>query len=367
MIKNDTVFKALEEWAPKHLAYDWDPIGLQIGHGQKKARKILVTLDVVEAVVDEAIEKNVKLIIAHHPFIFSPLENIDQSKAKGKVIEKLIKNDITVYAAHTNLDIADEGVNDVLTELLEIKQTKPLIETAREKLYSFVVFVPENHAESLRDALGSAGAGHIGAYSHCTYNLAGEGTFKPLEGTDPFIGEQNELSIVRETRIETIVKERDITRVIQKTQAAHPYEEMAYDLYPLKNKGKVIGLGKIGEINETISLKEFSHYVKEKLDLDGVRVTGDLTKEIKKVAILGGSGEKYYQQALEQGADVYITGDVTFHQAQDAWEAGIAIIDAGHYIEYTIKGKIKTYLETHFSGELEVIESNVNTNPFQFV
>jgi len=365
-ITNGNVFKALESWAPQHLAYDWDNVGLQIGSYSERTKKVLVTLDVLEPVADEAIDAGVNLIIAHHPLIFKPLKRIDFQTPKGGTIKKLIENNITVYAAHTNLDIAQGGVNDLLADKLGLDDVQPLVDMREEPLLKLMVFVPKTHAEQVRDALGKAGAGHIGNYSHCTFQTEGHGTFMPLEGTDPFIGSTNKLEIVDEFKMETVVKEKDLHRVITAMKKAHPYEEVAYDLFPLKHIGPPFGLGRIGTMKETADVKALSETIKNVFDIENLRVTGDLTQQIKKVAVIGGSGEKYLYQAKKMGADAFITGDVTFHLAQDAKELGLALIDPGHYIETIMKRATKQYLLEKFSG-MEVFESKVNTDPFQFV
>lgn len=365
-INHQTVFKQLEQWAPKHLAYEWDNVGLQIGSMTDKTNKVMITLDVLESVVDEAIEKDVNLIIAHHPLIFKPIQQLNVDSVKGKIIKKLIEHDITVYAAHTNLDIAENGVNDLLCEVLQIEHTKNIVDVQQEQLLKLVSFVPYTHIDQVRDALGDAGAGHIGNYSHCTYQSKGQGTFMPLEGTDPFIGSANQLELVDEVKIETIVKENELSKILASLKNAHPYEEVAYDLYPLKHIGKTYGLGRIGSLSEKITLKEFIEKVKKAFDVHHLRVVGQLNDMVKKVAVIGGSGEKYIHQAKRLGADVLITGDTTFHHAQDAEQMGLALIDPGHYIEEIMKKATKNYLEEHFA-HLPIIESETNTNPFQFV
>src|SRR5699024_10662152 len=200
------------------------------------------------------------------------------STPKGNVIRKLIKHDISVYASHTNLDIAEDGVNDLLSDALQLEHRKHLIPFLNEKLTKLIVFVPVTHANKVRNALSEAGAGHIGNYSHCTFQTQGEGTFMPLEGTDPFSGTKNELSIVDELKIETIVREEDLQKVINAMKRTHPYEEVAYDLYPLKNKGKTFGLGRIGKLNEKVNLKSFCDMVKQVLDAPNLMVTGDLSQ-----------------------------------------------------------------------------------------
>src|SRR5690625_3858645 len=296
-IIHGTIFKALETWAPKDLAFDWDNVGLQVGSETDDTKKIMVTLDVMESVVDEAIEQKVNLIIAHHPLLFKPLSEINFRTVKGKIIKKLIKHNITVYAAHTNLDIATGGVNDLLCESLGVAAVQPFIDVQSEKLLKLIVFVPKTHADKVRDALSEAGAGFIGNYSHCTFQSKGQGTFMPMEGTNPFIGSTEKLEIVDELKIETIVKEKDLHEVLAAMKNAHPYEEVAYDLYPLENASEPIGLGRIGTLEKPIELKQFCAQIKEAFQTENLRVTGDLTQTITKVAIVGGSGEKYINQA----------------------------------------------------------------------
>lgn len=360
------IFTALEEWAPKELAYDWDNVGLQVGSNSGVTKKVMVTLDVMDSVVDEAIDEGVNLIIAHHPLLFKPLHQINFQSVKGKVIKKLIENNITVYAAHTNLDIAEGGVNDLLSDMLEITSRQPLIDVHTDKLLKLIVFVPRTHAGKVRDALGNAGAGFIGNYSHCTFQSNGQGTFMPLEGTNPFIGNTNELEIVDELKIETVVNEKELDQVLKAMKKAHPYEEVAYDIFPLEHIGKTYGLGRIGSLETAVDLGSLCQKIKRAFEIDHLRVTGELTKQIKQIAIVGGSGEKYIHQAKKMGADAYITGDVTFHLAQDAKEMGLAVIDPGHYIEKIMKQATKKYLQQSFS-QLQIIESQTNTDPFQFV
>lgn len=367
-IKNATIFAAIEKWAPKRLAYDWDNVGLQVGSYKNKVKKVMVTLDVTESVVDEAKNKNIDLIIAHHPLLFKPLKQLDLSQPKGRIIKKIIKHDISVYAAHTNLDIATNGVNDMLCEAIGIQAQKNLLNTEYEQLMKFITFVPESHVEQVRHALKASGAGHIGKYSHSTYQSSGQGTFKPLTGTTPYIGTENKLTFVNEMKIETIITENQVAKVTQAVLKVHPYEEPAYDILPLRNQGTVYGLGKIGYLNDDMTVKTLAEKIKNTLLLSHVRVTGNLDTPVRKIAVLGGSGEKYVQKAYEMGVDVFITGDMSFHTAQDAMELGLPVIDAGHYIEKVMKESVQSYLESYFKNdELECIVSETNTDPFQFI
>ncbi|MBM7569641.1 Nif3-like dinuclear metal center hexameric protein [Aquibacillus albus] len=359
-----------ESWAPKHLAYEWDNVGLQVGSLNKPVKKVMVTLDVLENVVNEAIEKNVDLIIAHHPLLFEPLKQVDINHPKGRIIEKLLKHNITVYAAHTNLDIVTGGVSDILMKKLNIDKTDVLIKSETEKLIKLIVYVPETHAANVTSALGDAGAGHIGQYSHCSFQSKGVGAFKALEGTNPFIGEKGEIEKVNEIKLETIIKENQLSSLLAVLKDAHPYEEVAYDLIPLLNNGEKIGAGRIGSLKESMSLGDFCEFVKNKFEVPALRVTGDLESKIKKVALLGGSGKGFIHVAKRMGADVYVTGDMTFHEAQDAWQMGLHVIDPGHHVEKFMRESVKFFLEdkiTDLDASVQVIVSKENTEPFQFM
>ncbi|RLL48061.1 Nif3-like dinuclear metal center hexameric protein [Oceanobacillus piezotolerans] len=362
------IFRYMEEWAPRKLAYDWDSVGLQVGSYNHKVKKVMVTLDVMESVVDEAIAESVNLIISHHPMLFKPLNQLNLDTPKGRMIKKLVENDITVYSAHTNLDIASGGVNDILCEYIGIENTEVLLKEKAEHLFKVVVYVPETHADVVREALAKSGAGHIGNYSHCTFQSDGQGTFKPLEGTNPFIGEEGQLEYVDEVKIETIAQEGKLSETISELVKAHPYEEPAYDVFPLRNEGQQYGIGRIGTLPVAMSLKELGEKVKQELEMEHIRITGDFNKKVRKVAVLGGSGEKYIHLAKQRGADVYITGDMSFHYAQDAWQMGLSVIDAGHYIEKVMKDRTKDYLNKRLKDlSIDVITSNTKTDPFQFI
>ncbi|WP_058307426.1 Nif3-like dinuclear metal center hexameric protein [Gracilibacillus massiliensis] len=363
------VIKLFEQWVPTNLAESWDNVGLQVGDKNQQVKKVLITLDVVDSVVEEAIETNVDFIIAHHPLLFKGLKEINFSDPKGRVIQKLIKHNISVYAAHTNLDVVKAGVNDLLAEKLEIENCKVLLPTVEDNLYKFIVYVPSTHIEKLTSAIGEAGAGHIGDYSHCSFRSQGEGAFKPLEGTNPFIGKQGEIEKVEEFKLETIIKKSQLSNVLQAAKKAHPYEEMAYDLVPLENKGNVQGLGRIGKLKQPVSLEKYCELVKEKLQISSLRFVGDPQAIIKKVAVLGGSGKGYIDVAKNAGADLYITGDLTFHEAQDAEQAGLCLIDPGHHVEEVMKEGVRKYLLENINVLPEKIEieiSNHSTDPFKY-
>ena len=363
------IIQLFEQFSPKSYAMEGDKIGLQIGRLNKPVENVMVALDVLEEVVDEAIEKNVQLIIAHHPPIFRPLKAITTDTPAGRIIEKLIKHDIAVYAAHTNLDVAAGGVNDMLAEALELTHTEVLYPTAETKLKKLAVFVPKENADALRKALGDAGAGAIGNYSYCTFSAAGTGQFLPNEEADPHIGSQGILESVQEEKIETIFPEHLEKRILSAMFKAHPYEEVAYDIYPLENKGETLGLGRIGEIKE-MTLAEFAQHVKKTLDVEGVRVVGDLNAKVKKVAVLGGDGNKYFSTAKFKGADVYVTGDMYYHVAHDAMMMGLNIVDPGHNVEKVMKKGVTSQMKKMFQEkgyDVRIFPSDLNTDPFTFL
>ncbi|WP_066257658.1 Nif3-like dinuclear metal center hexameric protein [Neobacillus drentensis] len=363
------IIHLFEQFSPKGLAMEGDKIGLQIGRLNKKVERIMIALDVLENVIDEAIEKNVQLIIAHHPIIYRPLKNLLTDTVQGKMLEKLVKHDIAVYAAHTNLDVAKGGVNDLLANALELQDAEVLVPTFNTKLKKLVVFVPVSHAEVIRKVLGEAGAGFIGNYSQCSFSAKGTGRFLPGENTNPFLGEAGMLEEVEEVRLETIVPEPLLKKTITAMIKAHPYEEVAYDIYPLENTGDVLGLGRIGKVPE-MTLGEFAERVKTAFEVSNVRVVGDLSTKIKKAAVLGGDGNKYFMNAKFQGADVYVTGDIYYHTAHDAQMQGLNMIDPGHNVEKVMKKGLTATLQkmcVESGYEVEIFPSEVNTDPFQFV
>ncbi|AOH55735.1 Nif3-like dinuclear metal center hexameric protein [Peribacillus muralis] len=369
-VNGNQIIELFEQFSPKQYAMEGDPIGLHVGQLNKTVTKVMIALDVLEEVVDEAIEQGVELIIAHHPLIYRPLKRIDTMAAGGRIIEKLIKHDIAVYAAHTNLDVAKGGVNDLLAEALQLQDTQVLVPTYETRLKKLVVYVPAAAEQKVRDALGKAGAGAIGNYSDCSFSSEGTGRFLPGEGSQPVIGSKGKLEAVAEIRIETVFPENIEKKVLAAMMKAHPYEEVAYDIYQLENQGESLGLGKIGILAEEMTLEQFAEHVKMTLDVDKVRVVGDLQSPIKKVAVLGGDGNKYFATAKFKGADVYVTGDMYYHTAHDAMMLGLNIVDPGHNVEKVMKKGVARILgemcrERNF--DVEFISSQLNTDPFRFI
>ncbi|MGI6308798.1 MAG: Nif3-like dinuclear metal center hexameric protein [Dethiobacteria bacterium] len=320
----------LEEFAPLRWALPKDASGLQWGDLSREEPALLLALDFSEEVLEEALARGISFIFTHHPFLYRPLQQLDWRNRREALIMRAIKEDITLFSAHTNLDVAPRGVSQALGELLGLKKMQPLYLTGRDELEKLVVFVPEGYEDKVRNALAEAGAGWIGNYSHCTYQLLGTGTFLPREGSSPFIGSRGSLEKVREYRLETILYRRCRQQVLEALDAAHPYEEVAYDLYPLANEGAVWGLGRTGCLAEKMTLRELAERCDNLLQPDFLNVSGDLNMLVEKVAVLGGSGAEYIPVVLQSGAQVFISGDIKFHAAQEAAMAGLALIDAGH-------------------------------------
>lgn len=370
MISGQTLVQILEKWAPRKLAMDWDNPGLAVGELSRKISKVLLTLTVTEGTVEYAAKNDFDFIIAHHPLFYKPVKSLRWDTPLGKIVYKAIKSDIMIYSAHTNMDIAANGINDILAEALDLQNIQVLKETFREKLKKLVVFVPKGYEDVVRNALGNAGAGYIGNYSHCSYNTDGFGTFKPLAGTKPFIGKEGKLEKTDEVRIETIVPENLLKKVVSAMLKVHPYEEVAFDIYPLENFGSVSGLGRIGYVKEPVTLKTFCEVVKQKLDISYLRVVGDLDKNISKIAVCGGAGSDLAQVAAFHGADVFVTGDVKYHEAVDAKAVDLAIVDAGHFsTENLLIPLLKEYLEqeTNSMGKKVEISIYKDQDPFVIV
>ncbi len=370
-LKVQTVTSYLEKLAPRSLALDWDNVGLILGDPTAETKNILVALNFNEKVLKESLEKEAGLIITHHPIMLRPINKIRTDLSMGSLLKQALINNINLYVAHTNLDIAEKGVNSALAEAFSLQKVKVLKATATENLEKLVVFVPENHIERVRDAISRAGAGWIGNYSHCTFQTSGMGTFMPLEGTNPYIGEKDKLEKVTEVRLETIISTAISRQVLSAMLKAHPYEEVAFDLYPLTNSGKEYGLGRVGELPQEITLDEFVSLVKETLDIDTVKVVGEGSIKVKKVALCGGSGGDLISATLRFGADVLLTGDLKYHQAEEATALGLAVVDAGHDVtEKVVIPPLVSYLKEKLAGGSytnHVFSSQVNTNYWKFI
>lgn len=370
-VSGNEIIQLFESWSPKKYAcMQNDPIGLAIGTVNKPVTKVLVTLDVTHEVVDEAIEQGCELIIAHHPPIFMKLSHLRTDNPQGQLYEKCLKNDIAVYAAHTNLDVAPGGVNDLLADALGLENRQILEHTYSEQMMKLAVFTPVTHEEEIRAALAKAGAGQLGNYDSCSYASAGEGRFRALAGANPFSGTVGELAVAAEQKIEVVFPASSKNKVLKAMLNSHPYEEPAYDLWALDTTTNEQGLGRIGTLAKPMTLKDFAEHVKVQLDVPALRVVGQHDTMVQKVAVVGGDGNKYIRMAKFAGADVFVTGDIGFHMAQDAEVNGLNIIDPGHHVEKVmIQGVAEKMTQLCANKKLPVtfIKSAIHTEPFTFI
>jgi dinuclear metal center YbgI/SA1388 family protein len=364
-----TIINLVEKYAPKKMAEEWDNIGLQVGNPAQSISCIFLSLDLNEAILEEAQASGAEMLIVHHTPFFKPLQSLRTDLPQGRLMQKIVQQGMVLYAAHTNLDATVGGVNDVLARKLELQQVELLTASWHEKLYKLAVFVPREYIEKVSEAICQVGAGWIGNYAHCTFRTNGRGTFLPLEGTQPFIGQKGKLENVEEIRLETIIPEARLERVIRALLKAHPYEEVAYDLYPLANEGEKTGIGRIGFLPSSLTLKEFINLVKERLALSMVRYCGELEKKVEKVALCGGSGASYLARAVFLGADVYLTADLKYHEAQEAIARDLALVDAGHFgTERPVIDVLATYLQQELGQKgVQVVVSQINSDPFCFM
>ena len=323
------IVKIMETIAPSELAEEWDNIGLMAGKLDWPVSSIRVALDPTIDVVENS--KEFDLVVTHHPLIFNPLKNVDFSSPIGSVIYAAALNKTAVFSAHTNLDSASGGVNDVLASRIGLENIDGLRVGNRADKYKLVVFAPIDSEQNVLDAVFKTKAGRIGAYSCCTYRTIGKGTFKPDSEAKPYIGSVGEVSHVDELRIEVIVDGRNLKQTIRRINAAHPYETMAYDIYPLGDAGIRPGIGRVGELSKPMELCEFAAHIRDRLGLENVKVAGNPGLSVKKAAVCSGSGSSLMNSFFSSGAQVYITGDLRFHDAKSCLAKGLGLIDIGHF------------------------------------
>jgi len=316
---------------PPGLAESWDNVGLQVGDPTTELTKVLICLDPSLTALAAARKIGAQAILSHHPLIFRPLKSLTPNEETGRIIFQAIQKNIAVLAVHTNLDRARNGLNDWLAQTLDLQDAVPLAPGDPGGLLKLVVFVPLGHEDRVADAMFDAGAGVLGNYDRCSFRSEGIGSFRAGEETQPFLGEKGVVERAAETRLETIVPRERLPKVLDRMQKAHPYEEVAFDLIPLNNRRPGIGLGRIGRLARPVRLDSFARKVKKILGAVTARQVGDPAGKITKVAVCGGSGASLIGEALRQGADVLVTGDLKYHEARYAEQGGLAVIDAGHF------------------------------------
>lgn len=368
--KLSDILGIINKIAPPALAESWDNSGLQLGDPAAAVSRIMVALDATPAVVESALASSCHLLVTHHPLIFKPQKSISTATPQGRLIHAAIKGGLAIISIHTSYDIAADGLNDLLAKRLGVGGCVPLHPTSSRELAKLVVFVPEDHLERVRTALFPH-AENLGAYRDCSFAATGEGTFTPLDGATPFIGTIGSQERVPERRLELLVCRANLGRAVKALVAAHPYEEPAFDIYPLLNEGDTLGLGRIGQLERPLSLADFAARVGERLPAPRLRYVGDPALMVAKVALCSGSGASLLREAARSGADCLVTGDVKYHDARDAEELGIALVDAGHFpsehIMVTDVGeRLRLMLTAAGYPDCEVLSCRVENDPFRY-
>ncbi|MFY0688596.1 MAG: Nif3-like dinuclear metal center hexameric protein [Cyclobacteriaceae bacterium] len=364
-MKVKDIAKTLQQWAPIAYQESYDNSGLLVGSMDTEIESISITLDVTEAVIDEAISTGANLIVAHHPLIFKGIKSLTGNHWVERCIIKAIKHDIAIYAIHTNLDNVNSGVNHKITELIGLEHVS-ILSPKKSTLTKLVTFVPKKDAEKVRKSLFEAGAGEIGKYDHCSFTTEGTGSFRPGNEANPAVGVVHKDEQVNEDRIEVIFPNHLSSQVISGLQNAHPYEEVAYFLTDLKNINQEVGAGMIGQLPKPMSTELFLNKLKKDMGLNVIKHTKLCKPSIKSVAVCGGSGSFLLSTARAKGADIFITGDFKHHEFFEADEQ-IIITDIGHYeSEVFTKDLIYDFLREKFAN-IALRLSEVNTNPINYL
>jgi dinuclear metal center YbgI/SA1388 family protein len=363
-MKIKEIIDCLETCAPLSLQESYDNCGLLTGNVEHEVTGALLSLDCTEPVIDEAISNKCNMIIAHHPIIFSDLKKLNGKNYIERTVIKAIKNDIAIYAIHTNLDNVIQGVNAKIAEKLGLQQLQ-ILSPKKQLLRKLITFCPEKQAEKVRNAIFEAGAGNIGNYSECSFSSKGTGTFKGNESSNPALGERGKIEFADEIKIEVLLPAFLENTVISAMKAAHPYEEVAYDVIPLENRWQETGSGMFGILTEEMEETAFLQHVKKNLKTNMIRHTRLLGKAVKKVAVCGGSGSFLLHNAIHAGADCFITADFKYHQFFDA-DGNIVIADIGHYESEQFTPELIYGLLSQKFPTFAPLFSKVNTNPVNY-
>lgn len=364
-MKIQEVINIIEEFAPTAYAEDFDNVGLLVGDANTQVSNALISLDTIEEVIDEAIEKNCNLIISFHPIIFSGLKKITGKTYVERTVMKAIKNDIAIYAIHTALDNQHKGVNDAIADKLGLVNRQILI-PKRGSIKKLTTFVPTKDSEALRIALFKAGAGSIGNYDNCSFNLEGAGSFKPNEEANPVIGEKGKLHYEKEILIGMTFPAHLEGKILNSLFKAHPYEEVAFEINTLDNINQKLGMGMTGDLKQEIGEEDFLNNLKKTFNCGVIRHSGLLGKPIKKVAVLGGSGSFAIEKAKKSSADIFITADLKYHDFYKA-DKKLVLADIGHFeSEQFTKDLLHSYL-TKKIRNFALILADTNTNPIKYI
>lgn len=364
-----SLIEKIEKKYPLSLAYDWDNSGLNIGDLNQEIKKVLLCLELNQEILKEAIEKKADLVITHHPLIFKGIKKFDFSIKRNDWIKNLIKNDISVYCMHTNFDIGEDGLNDYICDKLDLKNKRIIEKTSKENYYKCIIYIPFDKKEEFKEHMLIFNETKIGNYDACGFEMQGVGSFRPLEGSQAFVGEKNKIAFVKESRLEFFLKGKFVKKFLDEAKKIHPYEEMAYDLFEISDVYEEIGLGKFGELKKDNKMSDLIAKIKQILNIENVVFIGDLKKNIKTVGVITGSGADCIKLASNKGCDLFITGDVKYHQALEAEEMGINVLDVGHYGSENIFPKVfLKSLEKEFKEEnIEFFETKINIDPFKLI
>jgi dinuclear metal center YbgI/SA1388 family protein len=365
MIVVKDILRALESVAPFSYQEEYDNSGLLVGSSEAAVKGVLLSLDITDSVIEEAIANKCNLIVSHHPIIFRGIKQLVDSTLIGRLLIKAVQHNISIIAIHTNLDNVPHGVNFALAKALRLSNTR-ILQPKQGLLRKLVTFCPEKSANQVRNALFEAGCGHIGRYDACSYNTEGSGTFRAQEGSNPYVGSIGQIHVEPEIRIETIFPAHLEKAVVKALQKNHPYEEVAYDIFVLQNANPYIGAGLIGELPLEMGGEEFLLFVKNQLEINGLRYAGATSKTIHRVAICGGSGAFLIQDAIRAGADAYITGDIKYHEFFDH-QHQLVLVDAGHYETERYSISLLSDILTEKFNTFAVLISKINTNPVRFL
>ena len=364
-MKVKDIIKIIEEVAPSSYQESYDNSSLQIGSFDNEVSSVLICIDVTESVIDEAIKIGANLVISHHPLIFSGIKNIIGKNNIQKIIVKAIKNDISIYSSHTSLDNSYRGVNAMIARKLGLSNVS-ILDPKENFLYKLIVFTPESHVEKVKTAMFDAGAGNIGNYDCCSFSVKGEGQFKANDDASPFVGDKNSLHFEKEVRVEVIIPMNVKNQVINSMLNAHPYEEVAYDIVKLENKFYSAGSGIIGYLEQPIDSITFGKTIKSVFNSGCIKFAGDDCRQIRKVAVCGGSGSFLIKNAISLGADCFITGEIKYHDFLD-YSDSISLYEAGHYeTEQFTMELIKELIEAKAS-DLKINITEINTNPIKYL
>lgn len=358
------ILTEIENFSPLAYQESYDNSGLITGNSSVEATGVLLSLDCIESVVDEAIASNCNLIISHHPIVFSGLKKLTGKSYVERTIIKAIKNDIAIYACHTNMDNVTNGVNFKIAEKLGLSNVR-ILAPKTGLLKKLVTYVPETHHQRVLEALFAAGCGHIGNYENCSFNIKGTGTFKGNGESDPFLGSAGKLSVEQEVRIETIFESHKERAVLLALREQHPYEEIAFDLYPLGNNFNSVGSGIIGEFEKELSENDFLALIKLSLKSECLKYTKKTDKMIKKVAICGGSGSFLLKNAINTNCDAFVTADFKYHEYFDA-EEKLLLVDAGHYETEQFTPEIFYDIIKNKFPTFAIRLSKIKTNPVNY-